>query len=196
MEVGSSRSHQIRKKDPPIKIPTLVNGLTEVNTKHTRHTLKSNTQPNRDNKIVILGDSHAWGLSSNVKNNLGNNYSVCSIVKPAGNIATQISSTVNLNLLTKNDAIIFWGSANDVSRKNSQKGLNQLVNFVQSNSHTSILLMCIPPRHDLPEWSCVNNETKVFNRKLVKVMKQWGSKAGIGPKGYYRRRQIISTNLG
>jgi hypothetical protein len=102
MEVGSSKSHQIRKKDPPIKFPTLVNGLTEVNTKHTRHNLKSNTQQNRDHKIVTLGDSHAQGLSSNVKNNLGNNYSVCGIVKPGENIATQISSTtVKLNRLTK-----------------------------------------------------------------------------------------------
>jgi hypothetical protein len=88
MEVGNSRSHTVRKKDPPIKIPTLVNGLTEVHTKHTRHNLKSNTQPNRDHKIVILGDSHARGLSSNVKNNLDNNYSVCGKVKPGGNISS------------------------------------------------------------------------------------------------------------
>jgi hypothetical protein len=31
--------------------------------------------------------------------------------------------------------------------------------------------MCVPLRHDLPEWSCVNNEIKAFNRKLLKLMK-------------------------
>jgi hypothetical protein len=30
--------------------------------------------------------------------------------------------------------------------------------------------MCVPPRHDLPEWSCVNDEIKAFNRKLLKLM--------------------------
>jgi len=31
--------------------------------------------------------------------------------------------------------------------------------------------MCVPHRHDLPEWSCVNSEVKAYNRKLVKLMK-------------------------
>jgi len=69
--------------------------------------------------------------------------------------------TVNINLLTKNDLIIFWGGSNDVSKNNSQEGLKHLVNFMQSNSHTNILLMCVPPQHNLPEWSCVNNEKKL-----------------------------------
>ena len=58
-----------------------------------------------------------------------------------------------------------------MSKNNCQEGLKHQVNFVQSNNHTSITLMCVPPRHDLPEWSCVNNEFRVFNRKLSKIMK-------------------------
>ena len=122
-----------------------------MSTKNTHHNLKSNTQSITDHKIIILGDSHARGLSSNVKSNLNDNYSVCSSVKPGVNIATQISSmTFDINLLTKNDLIIFWGGSNDVSKNNSQEGLRHLVNFVQSNNHTNIFLMCVPPRHDLP----------------------------------------------
>jgi len=57
-----------------------------------------------------------------VENNLDDNYSVCGSVKPGVNIATQISSmTVNINLLTKNYLIIFWGGSNDVSRKTPKK---------------------------------------------------------------------------
>jgi hypothetical protein len=123
---------------------------------------------------MILGDSHARGLSSNTKNNPDDNYSVCGFVKPGVNIATQISSmAADINLLMKNDLIIFWGGSNDVSKNNSQEGLKHLANFVQSNNHTNIFLMCVPPRHDLPEWSCVNNEIKVFNRKLLKFMKPY-----------------------
>jgi hypothetical protein len=66
-----------------------------------------------------------------VKSNLNDNYSVCSFVKPGVNIATQISSmTVDINLLTKNDLIIFWGGSNNVSRNNSQEGFKHLENFV------------------------------------------------------------------
>ena len=155
---------------------TLVNGSTstEVSAKNTHHNLKSNTQSIVDHKIMMLGDSHARGLWSNVKSNLDDNYSVCGFFKPAVNTATQISlMTVDINLLMKYDLIIFWGGSNDVSKNNSQEGLKHLVNFVQSNNHTNIFLMCVPPRHDLPEWSCVNNEIKAYNRKLLKLMKPY-----------------------
>jgi hypothetical protein len=92
-----------------------------------------------------------------VKNNLDDNYSVCGLVKPVANTAT------------KNDLIIFWGGSNDVCKNNSQEGLEHLVHFVQSNNHINIFLLCAPPRHDLPEWSGVNNEIKAFNRKLLKL---------------------------
>jgi hypothetical protein len=81
--------------------------------------------------------------------------------------------TVHINLLTKNDLIIFWGGSNDVSKTNSQEGFKHLVNFVQSNNQTNIFLMCVPPWHDVPEWSCVNNEIKTFNRKLLNLMKPY-----------------------
>jgi len=60
-----------------------------------------------------------------------------------------------------------------VSRNNSQKGLKSLTNFVEVHSHTNIILVCVPHRHDLPERSCVNREVKTFNRKLVKLMKPY-----------------------
>jgi len=143
-EINRLRSRQVYRKDLPKKIPTLINGTTttRVSTKHTRHNLKKDTQTIVDHKIVILGDSHARGLSSNVKNNLEDNYSVCGFVKPGVNITTQISSmAADINLLTKSDSIIFWAGSNDVSKNNSQEGLKQLVNFVQTNNHTNIFLI-------------------------------------------------------
>ena len=85
-----------------------------------------------------------------------------------------------------------------MSRNNSQKGPNQLVNFIQSNSHTNILLMCVPPRHDLPEWSCVNNETKAFNRKLVKIMKPFShvSMVTVDTDRKFTRHGLHMNNLG
>jgi len=98
----------------------------------------------------------------------------CGLVKPGANIATLITSRIaDVNSLTKNDLIILWGGSNDVSKNNSQEVLKHLVHFVQSNNHTNIILLCAPTRHDLPEWSCVNNEVKAFNRKLSKLVKPY-----------------------
>jgi len=58
-----------------------------------------------------------------------------------------------------------------VSKNNSQDGLKHITNSVKVNSHTNIILMSVPHRHDLSEWSCVNSEVKAFNRKSVKLMK-------------------------
>jgi hypothetical protein len=39
------------------------------------------------------------------------------------------------------------------------------------NAHTNVLAMNLPIRMDLEATSCVNQEIKVFNRKLCKYMK-------------------------
>ena len=170
------RGRQVHKKDLHNKIPTIVNGLssTRMNNKRTCQNLKNDPHKPVDHNIVILEDSHTRGLSSNMKNNLNDKYSVYGLVKPGATTATLTSTKIaDINPLTKNDLIVFWGGSNDVSKNNSQEGLKNLVHFVQLNYHTNIILLCAPPRHDLPEWSCVNNEIKAFNRKLSKIMKPY-----------------------
>jgi hypothetical protein len=56
-------------------------------------------------------------------------------------------------------------------KSNSQGSLKHIVNFVEIDSHTNIMLASVPHRHDLSDCSCVNSEVKTFNRKLVKLMK-------------------------
>ena len=59
-----------------------------------------------------------------------------------------------------------------MTKNNSQDALKYVTNFVKVNSHTNILI-CVPHRHDLREWSCLNSEVKALNRKLVKLMKPY-----------------------
>ena len=59
--------------------------------------------------------------------------------------------------------------------------------------------MCVPPRHDLPEWSCVNNESKVFNRKLLKLMKPYTHVLAVTTdtgRKFYTRHGLHMNNLG
>jgi hypothetical protein len=46
--------------------------------------------------------------------------------------------------LTNSDTIVFIGGTNDVSKNNSQDGLKHIINFVNVNSHTNIILMGVP----------------------------------------------------
>jgi hypothetical protein len=69
------------------------------------------------------------------------------------------------------ELVIFWGGAKDVGKNNSVNGLRNVVNFIQSNNHTNIILLSVPHRFDLMKSSCVNEEISKFNRKLGKLVK-------------------------
>jgi hypothetical protein len=69
---------------------------------------------------------------------------------------------------TDKDITVFRGGANDVSNNNIQEGLKH---FVQTHRHTNIILVSVPHRYDLPDWSRVNIEVETFSRKLMKLVK-------------------------
>jgi hypothetical protein len=125
-------------------------------------------------KIVVLGDSHARGCARELASCLGNKFEVNGMVMPGAGLA-HISTLAKEEIrnLTPGDAVVIWGGANDVSRNNSQDGLKSLTKFVKGHRQTNIIIMCVPHRHDLPQWSCVNKEVENFNRKVVKLMKPY-----------------------
>ena len=125
-------------------------------------------------KIVIIGDSHVRGLTSELKNNLGHEYSISSTFMPDAGLQniTKLAKS-EISTLTNSDTIIVCGGSNDVNRDMSQLGLNSLKNFVNLRTNTNVLILTFPPRHDLIQDFCVNKEmyTYTFNRKLHKIMK-------------------------
>jgi hypothetical protein len=40
-----------------------------------------------------------------------------------------------------------------------------------TNRHTNIILVSVPHRYDLSDWSCVKSEVETFNRKLTKIVR-------------------------
>ena len=145
-----------------------------VRSKNTSHELNNRSQQREKHRIIIIGDSHARGSARNLKHNLNDDFGLTGFVKPSATIGSLISSmTEATKHLTNDDLLVFWGGSTDVSRNNSQDALKSLTNLVEVHNHTNIILMCIPHRHDLPEWSCVNREVTTFNRKLVMLMKSY-----------------------
>jgi hypothetical protein len=121
---------------------------------------------------VIIGDSHARLCAANMKHILKNSFEVHGVVKPGACTETLTESAkYDIEQLTNRDAVVFWGGTNDVGKNNSQYGLRHIVDFVAANNHTNIILVNVPHRHDLCDWSCVNSEVQRFNRKLRKRIK-------------------------
>jgi hypothetical protein len=154
-----------------------VDGINTKNKKKTPENkvddLSVNTSKNKGNHTkLIIGYSHARECASKVKDNFHETYNVTGIVKPRANVITFRNSVKDTVLtLWNEDVLVFCGDANDVSKSNTKEGLRHILNFVRNNTHTNIVLLSIPYRHDLVSWSCINKEITAFNRKLFKTMK-------------------------
>jgi len=152
--------------------------LTEATTPDREETSKGGATYNKKpsvrspNKVLILGDSHARNCSQGVKHNLKHNAEVQGIVKPGADMETIVSSSIkSIKKFTKKDTVVVWGGTRDVGKNESAKGLHQLKNFIEQNSQTNFIMIGVPHRYDLDSKSCVNEEVKVYNRKLKKCLK-------------------------
>lgn len=126
-----------------------------VNSKHIKH------------KIIIIGDSHVRGLSEKIGNCLDDSFSVLGISKPNAYIETITSSKhLKVENLTKEDSIIFFGGTRDISKNEAKNGLRSLKELTQRTTNTKLILLEAPHRYDLPPSSCVNNEVKLYNKRL------------------------------
>jgi hypothetical protein len=59
----------------------------------------------------------------------------------------------------------------NIGKNESLKELTYVTQFVQNRRNTNVTIMNAPHRFDLEESSFVNEEIKVFNRKLKKIIK-------------------------
>jgi len=63
------------------------------------------------------------------------------------------------------------GNVNDVGKNNAKMALKYIINFIEVNNHTNIIVLSVPHRHNVMKSSCVNKEIRSFNRKLMKTVK-------------------------
>ncbi|KAG8325064.1 hypothetical protein J6590_076917 [Homalodisca vitripennis] len=64
--------------------------------------------------------------------------------------------------------VIACGS-NDVSRNEANTAIDIITNTINSMSGKPIILVDLPLRYDLPDWSCVNLEIKRTNNELLSI---------------------------
>jgi hypothetical protein len=136
-----------------------------------KETRQKGTLEKKQHKVVVIGDSHARGCAAKLIENLGESFEVTGFVKPeTGLEVITTMETEGISKLTKEDVVVIWGGSHDIAKNAAKTGLKHMVKFVKGNSHTNIVIMEAPQRHNLSTLSCVNNEVIVFNRKL-QIMK-------------------------
>ena len=149
---------------------------------------------------MIVGESHSKGCATNEKGYLSDNYKVQGLVKPetCSDILTKTAMNINKNL-TKNDILLLWSGGNDVAKNDTMKAFRCLVDFAKNSSHTNVILASVPHRHDLMSSSCVNEEVRAFNQKVMKIRKIFGhvSVMGVDPNSeYYTKHGHQLNGLG
>jgi len=133
---------------------------------------KKKTQAKKRSKIIIIRDSHARGCVMELRHNLKQDYEIQGIVNLGASLQMIVNAPMeSLGKLTKKDVIVVWGGMRDVGRNKSGNGLRQIRNCVENLKQTNVIVMSVPHRHDLAPNSCVNQEVKVYNRKLIKHLK-------------------------
>ena len=184
----SNLQEPITDEDGTCFIPTLVNGVTNVNLpsvtvpkysdskKNLIHNLRETINVlnkkmcthSKNHKIILIGDSNIKGYACNLKSLLNNSYEFYSIVKPGSTTSELKESAIELS---HGDVIIICSGTNDYEQYKFSLTLHNIMNYVKNNSHTNIILMNVPYRYDIPNSISVNKIISVLNRKLQNLVK-------------------------
>jgi hypothetical protein len=101
-----------------------------------------------------------------IGNHLGDAFRINGWIKQ-GALAEEIldKPTMDLENLNKHDVIVLSAGANNVYMNNSNVALSKIIKFIQNNCNTKIIILGVPQRYDLVEYSRVNRAIQVFNYK-------------------------------
>ena len=110
--------------------------------------------------------------ASELRKYLGPEYEVAGTIMSGSRLQNVTKLAKNeIDGFSNRDAVIIWGDINDINRNETMKGLKHMNEFVNQRKNTNVMIVTVPHRHDLLSTSCINNEVKIFNRKLHKIMK-------------------------
>jgi hypothetical protein len=139
---NTKENFELRNQTPTVILTTLKTTKRKAKPKH---------------KIVLIGDSHARGCASKLREKPKEEYEVIGYVVP-GVGATVLTKTAQQEIsgLTEEDTLIYCGGTNDIAKNNTLRGIKLIHHYLLKNQHTNIIFVGAPHRHDLME-SCHYN---------------------------------------
>jgi len=119
----------------------------------------------RKNKILIVGDSHARGCVADFLPSLNESFEVMGTVMPGSRL--EHITSLNHREIVICTVMTLWlpGEVQMTLAEMSHTGLRYVRKFALQNKHTNIIAITPSHRYDRPDFSCVNKETQVFNRR-------------------------------
>ncbi|KAG8300085.1 hypothetical protein J6590_085338 [Homalodisca vitripennis] len=129
------------------------------------------------NKILICADSHGRDLSWHVnakinkhnKKEMVNNEKFISVgfVNPGGRTSDVLKErNIKEELTNKEDVLVIVSGTNYIARNEGGNALAKIKETLDKFSDKRIILVDLPTRYDLVDWSCVNLATKKINEEL------------------------------
>ncbi|KAG8274505.1 hypothetical protein J6590_106421, partial [Homalodisca vitripennis] len=127
-----------------------------------------NVQP----EILICGDSHGRDLAYHL-NKAHKSNKAFGFIKPGGR-SKDILNHENIEELNlkKRDILVSVCGANDVAKNEANEALKNITDTLNKFSQMNIVLVNIPNRYDLAEWSVVNKEVRKTNKSLETLCRQ------------------------
>ncbi|KAG8298217.1 hypothetical protein J6590_018621 [Homalodisca vitripennis] len=77
--------------------------------------------------------------------------------------------------LGHSDLLVLTCGSNDVSHNEASSAINAIKSTLKKNINKRIILVDLPNRFDLSDWSCVNVEIRKTNEELKRLSEQLGN---------------------
>ncbi|KAG8265087.1 hypothetical protein J6590_102891 [Homalodisca vitripennis] len=124
-------------------------------------------------KLLLCADSHGRDLTFHL-NKHSKSLDAVGFVRPGG-LAEQILNFDNIDgeELGPNDVLAIACGSNDVFRNEAQRAIDAISETLDKYSGFRIVLVDLPTRHDLKNWSCVNKEIRKFNKNLETISQEF-----------------------
>jgi len=121
---------------------------------------------------VLIGGSNTRGYVHKLESLLTSNYELYSVIKP-GATTSELKETAKeeVSRLSRNDVILISFGINDYEVNNFSLTWQNILDFIQRNNQTNIILMNLPYSYNLPNSTAVNRIITSLNRKLKKTLK-------------------------
>ena len=109
----------------PTNLSKLKESITSRVKRDRKKNYKKRSVENKVHTVLILGDCHARGCTSEGRNQLNNKYEVYGFINPASEMKNiKESAKMKMVQLTNDDIVVLWGGgSNDVARNNSMVGV-------------------------------------------------------------------------
>ncbi|KAG8333171.1 hypothetical protein J6590_108405 [Homalodisca vitripennis] len=120
-------------------------------------------------KVLICADSHGHNLAFHLNKN-STSFEAVGFVRPGG-LSEQILNSHNIDgeALGPDDVLVIACGSNDVARNETEKAITSIKETLEKYKSSKIILVDLPTRHDLRDWSCVNNEIRKSNESLEAI---------------------------